>query len=182
MHACCQFATLKRCKYSHLRLPPSGAGPRFRLARRPSEDELQPEALLVGLLAEPECRAAEMLARLAVDLPGVRRQWPKLAADTALPGGNGRQSPLSLDVQYSLRLASERLRFLPKPVELATEHVLLGLAAADHGVSAWLREQGLDPHALESEIRSLYGYPPQDDSGQRIEERKDCVTDMSERR
>ena len=32
--------------------------------------ELEAEPLLVGLLWEPECRAATMLARLAIDIPG----------------------------------------------------------------------------------------------------------------
>jgi thiamine-phosphate pyrophosphorylase len=41
---------------------------------------------------------------------------------------------------------------------LATEHLLLGLAAADHEVSVWLRQRGLDPQALDAEIHKLYGY------------------------
>ena len=52
----------------------------------------------------------------------------------------------------------QRLAVLPQPLELATEHILLGLAAADHEVSVWLRQRGLDPDALEAEIRKLYGY------------------------
>ena len=40
--------------------------------------ELEAEPLLVGLLSEPECRAATMLARLAIDIPAVRQRWPGL--------------------------------------------------------------------------------------------------------
>jgi thiamine-phosphate pyrophosphorylase len=47
---------------------------------------------------------------------------------------------------------------LPQPLELATEHILLGLATADHEVSAWLRQKGLTPDAIEEEIFRLYGY------------------------
>ena len=52
----------------------------------------------------------------------------------------------------------------PHPLELATEHILLGLAAADHEVAVWLRERGLDPQKLESEILDLHGcnYAPID--------------------
>ena len=71
------------------------------------------------------------------------------------------RTPISLrlsdEVELSLELARQRLADLPQPLELATEHILLGLAAADHEVAAWLRQQGLDPDALEAEIHRLYG-------------------------
>lgn len=35
-------------------------------------------ALLLGLLAEPECRAAEMLAHAGIGAGKVRQQWPDL--------------------------------------------------------------------------------------------------------
>jgi thiamine-phosphate pyrophosphorylase len=47
---------------------------------------------------------------------------------------------------------------LPQPLELATEHILLGLASADHEVAQWLRQSGVDPDAIEAEILRLYGY------------------------
>ncbi len=55
-------------------------------------------------------------------------------------------------------MACDRLDFLPRRPELATEHLLLGLVAADHDVAAWLRQRGLDPDAVETEIRRLHGY------------------------
>ena len=120
-------------------------------------EELGAEALLVGLLAEPECRAALMLARLAVDLPLVRKRWPTLVNDAPRERGGPRRKAFSTDVECSLQAASQRLACLPQPLELATEHILLGLAAADHEVAVWLRQRGLDPDALEAEIRNLYG-------------------------
>jgi thiamine-phosphate pyrophosphorylase len=120
-------------------------------------DELEAEPLLVGLLAEPECRAAAMLARRAIDLAAVRRRWPALTTREPLPGGGKEKKLLSRDVEVSLQLARQRLAAFPQPLEMATEHVLLGLADADHEVSVWLRQQGIDPDLLESEILKLYG-------------------------
>ena len=61
-------------------------------------------------------------------------------------------------VEDSIQVACDRLDFLPRRPELATEHLLLGLVSADHEVAVWLRQQGLDPDAIEAEIRSLHGY------------------------
>ena len=126
--------------------------------------ELEVEPLLVGLLWEPECRAATMLARLAIDLPAVRQRWPGLTQSDPPPQW-GEKKHFSKEVELSLRLAQERLAMLPRPLELATEHILLGLAAADHEVSLWLRQRGLDPDVLEAEIRKLYGYSVEGDAG-----------------
>ena len=49
-------------------------------------------------------------------------------------------------------------RFSPRRPELATEHLLLGLVSADHEVAVWLRQCGLDPNAIEAEIRRFHGY------------------------
>ncbi len=118
-------------------------------------NELAAPALLLGLLAEPECRAAAMLARHQIDAQRVRDRWPEL-----VPRDQGLSLGFSMDIQFSLRVAMERLAEYPQPLELATEHVLLGLAAADHEVSLWLCGQGVDPHALEAEIHKLYGHCP----------------------
>ena len=120
-------------------------------------DELEAEPLLVGLLAEPECRAAAMLARFAIDLPAICQRWPALTETEPLPGGVRRKKSFSRDVEVSLQLARERLAAFPQPLEMATEHILLGLTAADHEVSVWLRQQGIDPDVLGAEILSLYG-------------------------
>jgi thiamine-phosphate pyrophosphorylase len=141
---------------------------------RAGHDELDVQALLVGLLREPECRAATMLAKHAVDIPAVRRQWPTLAPRQPSPipyrggdsnvsphGGYSRQGRFSTDVECSIQAACDRLAFLPQPLELATEHLLLGLVAADHEVSAWLRQRGIDPNAIETEIHTIYGYRPE---------------------
>jgi thiamine-phosphate pyrophosphorylase len=118
-------------------------------------DELEPEALLLGLLGE-ECRAATILAKLAIDVPAVRQQWPKLVDDPSQPTRGER--PFSPEIELSLRSACDRLTSFPRPFEMATEHILLGLAVANHEVAAWLRERGLDPNVLEADILELHGH------------------------
>jgi thiamine-phosphate pyrophosphorylase len=53
-------------------------------------------------------------------------------------------------------LAKQQLAYLPQPLELATEHLLLGLTAAEHEVAAWLRERGFAPDALAAEIHAMH--------------------------
>jgi hypothetical protein len=73
-------------------------------------DELETSALLLGLLAETECRAAIMLADRGVDAAAVRRRWPELMPRETPPGSTSPASGhLSADVERSLRVACERL-------------------------------------------------------------------------
>ncbi len=128
---------------------------------RENPRELDTPALLLGLLEEPECRAAIFLAAHGVDTAAVRRRWTTLREIT--PPRNGLSAPprpFSADVELSLQHVCERAAECPLPLELATEHLLLGLVAARHEASAWLREQGLDPDTLEAEIHRRYGYRP----------------------
>ncbi len=46
---------------------------------RDDYSESQGPALLSGLLAQPECRAAMMLARLGTDAAAVAARWPRLS-------------------------------------------------------------------------------------------------------
>jgi thiamine-phosphate pyrophosphorylase len=132
-----------------------------RWSARADCDELEAASLVLGLLAEPECRAATILARHGIDLAAVRHQWPKLSPSEGRPAPKTvRRLLLSREVDVSLQLARQRLIALLRPLELATEHLLLGLAAADHEVAVWLRHRGLDPDHLEAEIYELYGYHP----------------------
>lgn len=127
-------------------------------------DELAAPALLLGLLAESECRAAIMLAARQIDVAAVKRRWTELTErsppESVVLGSTIR---LSTDVELALQTACSRLSEYPQPLELATEHVLLGLVAAGDvaagfEVSIWLRRQGLDPDELEAEIHHLYGH------------------------
>jgi thiamine-phosphate pyrophosphorylase len=155
---------------------------------RTGREELDAKSLLVGLLSESECRAAVMLAKHGVDIAAVCRQWPTLAptspilsednrgespAADAPHGGDPHPIPFSSDIDVSIQAARDRLDFLPRRPELATEHLLLGMVAADHEVAVWLRQAGLDPDAVEAEIRTLYGYSLQQQAAELPESEKE---------
>ena len=116
--------------------------------------------LLLGLLAEAESRAAEMLAARGVSEHAVRQRWselrPREAAEMAGEGpAGGRLSP---DVKECLLAASARLTDFSRPLIFATEHLLLGVVAGRHEISAWLAEQGFEAEAVTAEIYRRHGY------------------------
>lgn len=123
--------------------------------------DIQPASLLLGLLAVPECRAARMLADSGIDAKGVHDRWPDLGDSPQVP----QQAPsatngwaFSPDVVTSLESVRQRLAAWCDPLEFATEHLLLGLASAEHEAARWLASQGLDPSRLEAEISRLHGF------------------------
>ncbi len=139
-------------------------------------EPLRAPALLLGLLAETECRAALVLAQCGIDAEAVQRRWPELLAGGAGPeddspgtasrsgGAAGERSvrvSWSVDMEQSLAAVESCLRehWLDSS-ELGTEHLLLGLAVADHEVGVWLRRQGLQPGELEAEICQRAGVLP----------------------
>lgn len=118
-------------------------------------EPLTPPALLLGLLDEPECRAALWLAACAIDEQAVRARWPDLICQAVQPVAW--PVLLSADLELALAAAAAQLADLPPPLVLATEHLLLGLAACTHETGAWLRERGIDPAQLQSKIQNIYG-------------------------
>ncbi|HEX7449517.1 MAG TPA: thiamine phosphate synthase [Pirellulales bacterium] len=133
--------------------------------------DLEPPELLLGLLDEAESRAAEMLARHGVAPDDVRQRWPALRPLRSPHNGRaGRFSPAVCDM---LGNAETRLADFPRPLILATEHVLLGLVAARHDLSQWLVERGFDADTLADEIYRRYGYQPAEavDGAERVEVR-----------
>jgi thiamine-phosphate pyrophosphorylase len=135
-------------------------------------DELEAPALLLGLLAESECRAAITLRQHGIDAQAVRRRWPTIGrVETRAPRETGACTraaagegialpPLAVELEQSLAAMLARLHDAPRPPVLATEHLLLGLAAAEHEVALWLRQQGVTPDPLETEIRGRYQLQP----------------------
>ncbi len=119
---------------------------------------IEPQQLLCGLLAEPECQAAVLMAARGIDLSAVVRRWPslrKLPPDAATT-----RWQVSPRLRLALRAAESLLFEYPQPPTLATEHLLLGLAAVPGEVSAWLTEQSLDAASLETEVHRLAGHQP----------------------
>lgn len=129
--------------------------------------EVAAPALLLGLLAETESRAAITLARCGVDAEAVHERWPELVASSNGGGSvedgyfaedtNGALPPLSNEVKSSLGAASRRMKGFDYLPTFATEHLLLGLTAAGFETAQWLRELGLDPDLLEDDIYRQYG-------------------------
>ncbi len=119
-------------------------------------DSVQPQELLLGLLEEPECRAALLLAARGIGVNDVRQRWPQL--QPADPVIADRAECLASPVAEALLAAELRVAEYMRPVELATEHLLLGLAVGQNEVARWFDERGLDVAALEAEIHRLAGH------------------------
>jgi len=67
-----------------------------RWHRDTASDVLGPVELLLGLLAEPECRAATILEQIDITAGGVQRQWPDLKT---VPKQSNPQRPWSTEVR-----------------------------------------------------------------------------------
>ena len=116
--------------------------------------------LVLGLLSEPDCRAAQMLADIGVETVVVLDRWPDLVslpAEDFLPLAGRRWSA---EVEVAVAAAEKCLADYPKPLELATEHLLLGIASTQTEVATWLRQRGLNRDQLEREIHRIYGHEP----------------------
>jgi thiamine-phosphate pyrophosphorylase len=111
--------------------------------------------LLMGLLAEAESRAAEMLAAKGVASSDVLARWPNLKSVAEPEATKGEFSPAVL---VALSAAASLMTDFPRPLEFATEHLLLGLVAADDELAGWLAERGFAVGALKDQICRLYGY------------------------
>ncbi|MCR4413285.1 MAG: thiamine phosphate synthase [Thermoguttaceae bacterium] len=135
----------------------------------PPGGRIDAPALLLGLLAESECRAALLLAEYGIDQRAVCQRWPELKRRT-LPCEAQHSPPergfspeaaqpakLSRSLEWSWALAAARLADCPQPVVFGTEHILLALAGAEHEVALWLREKGVDPDVLDAQIHQQYG-------------------------
>ena len=125
--------------------------------------ELGPAELLLGLLAEPECRAALLATARGIDFDAVREHWPELEAvppalESAAAERINAADQLSSPVREALRVAELHRIDYPEPHMLATEHLLLGLATGDNEVAQWLAAKGWDTAELGAEIDRLAGH------------------------
>ena len=136
---------------------------------RPDCPELEAPALLLGLLAESECRAALFLAEQKIDSAAVCRQWPGMARLAfPLPAGVNEHRfsdgdtvhalpKLSEDLSSSFLALISRLGEVVRWGPLSTEHLLLALASAEHELSAWLRQRGIDADVIEEDLCRHFG-------------------------
>jgi thiamine-phosphate pyrophosphorylase len=112
------------------------------------------QEVLLGLLAEPECRAATMLANRGIDTRTVRDRWPRLQEAHAAARS------FSAPLEMALRAVQARLHEHPQPLVFGTEHLLLALVVADDEVARWLVERGFEADEIASEIDRLFGLVP----------------------
>lgn len=130
---------------------------------------LQAPAVLLGLLAEPECRAALILEEHGVDTASILARWsaldrsgpssePVTAASSYTEDESDEKVPrFSPETESAIAIATDWLADLPRPLTLATEHLLMGLAACDNEVGAWLRAHQVNAEALREETLKQYG-------------------------
>ncbi len=129
---------------------------------------LHAPAVLLGLLAERECRAATLLESHEIHAATIQARWPTLRQKQSIDGANRAhicdEAPgvdlvprFSPELQAAVGIAGDWLTDLPRPMTLATEHLLLGLVASGQEVGCWLRQQGLNAQTLRDEILRQYG-------------------------
>lgn len=124
---------------------------------RTDSDTLDLPEVLLGLLAEAECRAALLLRSNGIDEEAVRSRWTQIASRSQLD--IARLPRWSYELEASFRAAEALLIDFPHPLNLATEFVLLGISAAETECAVWLAQQGLGTSQIESEIQAIYGHP-----------------------
>ncbi len=112
--------------------------------------------LLLGLLAESECGAAQLLAGVGVDKNCVCQRWPDLQP----VGADSLASEPLPEIQQTFQTIQDWMADHPGVWELSTEHLLWGLQAADHQTSLWLGQLGLAAAPIEAVIRQRFGGPP----------------------
>ncbi|GAB4130731.1 MAG: hypothetical protein Kow0040_09070 [Thermogutta sp.] len=123
-----------------------------------AEGCLRAEAVLLGLLEEGECRAAITLRECGIDRARLLAEWPDLRRSSIPPPPyDAPLPPLHPDLQAGLAAIDALVDWGDWPAILSTEHLLLGLAAADHAVGAWLRSHGVDPEEILQRIHARYG-------------------------
>ncbi len=119
---------------------------------------LRAEAVLLGLLEEGECRAAITLRECGIEAERLLAEWPDLRRSSVPPPPyDAPLPPLHPDLQAGLAAIDALVDWGDWPAILSTEHLLLGLAAADHAVGAWLRAHGVDPAEILRRIHDRYG-------------------------
>lgn len=115
-------------------------------------------SILMGLLAEPECRAAMILRELGISEELLLARWPELHR-SAEPPPIPLESPPQFhpEVKSLFTAVDLYMDWGDWPPIISTEHLLLGLAGCDHPVADWLREQGLNFAQLRQQILQRYG-------------------------
>lgn len=114
------------------------------------------QGILLGLIDQTECHAAIILAAHGIDASSVRRRWPGLTQRETFP----QTLTCAPEVAQSLAAIDAQVDWGDWPAILSTEHLLFGLAAAEHEVGQWLRKAGILPDELLRRVLSRYDILP----------------------
>jgi thiamine-phosphate pyrophosphorylase len=121
-------------------------------------DGLRPVTILMGLLAEPECRAAAVLRSLGVEEAAVLRRWPELRRSSQPPVVAPDAPPaFHAEADCIFQAVDAYMDWGDWPPIISTEHLLLGLAAGNQAVAEWLHDMGLSFSELLNQILARYG-------------------------
>lgn len=130
-------------------------------ARAATRFAVDPIDLLAGLLDEPECRAAELLAEFGID---ARRVSAELGAATSAPAADesiaGRDLPPSAALKAALTESLRHARAGERNRPIATEHLLAGLLSGADSVSQWLADAGILLDSLEFNLGAAAATTP----------------------
>lgn len=87
----------------------------------------------------------------------VLAHWRELRPTGVNGNGSANEPNVPARVRGILRPVEELLFDAPRPLEIATEHLLLGLLLAENALGAWLGEQGLFAEPVLRDIRARHG-------------------------
>jgi thiamine-phosphate pyrophosphorylase len=122
------------------------------------DGDLDVPEVLLGLLDEPECRAALLLAKIGVDAAKTQARFSDLKSGA--PQDAERLERPTSEWTRCLAAGQDLLFEYPRPLTLATEHLLLCIMSTDNPVSRWLGESGMSAVELEAEVHRLSGHRP----------------------
>jgi len=108
------------------------------------QDEVNLPHLLAGLLAEPECQAAQVLECYGINSQRVEARWPQVRVQGGQANGSGDKLGPAPDLLAALRVAQRYCQPAMIPESLASQHLLLGLFSVAGEVTDWMAEQGCD--------------------------------------
>ena len=112
-----------------------------------------PEHLLLALIREDDCVAAQIMERSGVDLGTVRAEVMSQLSRGAETLAEGMQ--LTAEAKQAIDMAFESGRQANEQ-HIGTEHLLIGLAGQPHGVAAdLLATHGIDPEHIRRELRGI---------------------------
>lgn len=116
-------------------------------------DEVTPEALLHGLLADEESHASKQLTKIGVAPSDLHTQWPDMQ-----PIARGRAEvvdppALAGALEDGLHAALGQLGLHRRSVLVSTEHLLLAVILGGDVVGRWLVARGLEPANFAADIR-----------------------------